>query len=195
MSSKNNKCKSKCIPPNTLVIDPITLTVLLPKTTVCFVDPYFDNDQIEQLIECDNDNNVSTDIKNDPYLSSITAPDINFNYETFLRVTYNIKSFEESIKWGYNNLHLPRRTFDRVFNCSFYVYMDEVKHLMTELTNILTLYIKTYSNSGKKMEESTIRQYIKDSIKMLMSEYHKEMDISYIKKIRKYFKFYITKNI
>lgn len=192
----NNKlCKSKCIPPYTTVLHPITLTKYTTKDkSICFVNPYISEGIALDVDECTGGEKF--DIKSDEFLSSIISPIISFDYETLLRVAYNIVSFEDAIKWVNNNLHLPRRTIDRVLNCAFYIYMDEMKHLMTEITNLLVLYVKTYmKNNIRKMDDSEIRGHVKDSLKLLVDEYKKQMDISYIKKIRKYIKYFITKNI
>lgn len=134
--SKNNlQCLGPCYHPNTLVIHPITLEYITDKENFfCPVKEWVYKDK-------ESGKNISlltdvcykpTKLKDDDSRElemNIILPYIDFNCEQFLKIYYNIFSFEDAVEWISSKKYLPFRTRQRVIDCAWRTYGKSVEYI------------------------------------------------------------------
>lgn len=206
LTTKTGKqCLSRCIPPNTDYVHPVTLETITTKKYVCATHPWINEEgEILNFDECD-----PSEIIYDNLEDNILIPQLDFNYETFLKYVYDIKSFLKTIKWVRNNYNLPYETIERVLNASWYVYFNEIriefkktiefyvdflkKKWIDDIKQLLNIYpekiidaiIKSNDNLNLIVEKS-IKKTIKDNENNLNITIHnivKENVYYYVNKI------------
>lgn len=182
---------SKCIPKNSIIIHPIILNRITIKDNLFFSDLYLDHSDniIKDALPCDSVDKFNP--AGDSYLNSIVSPDLSYSNVSFLKIIYNINSYDDSLIWINNNLHLQKNTIERVINCIFSVYHNDIKSNTTEFVNYFINYI--YKFYPKYKSHHNINKIIKESIKNVLVSH--DEDIDFIKKIIHFIKYFITKNI
>ncbi len=186
--SKNKfQCLGPCYYPGTMVVHPTQLEIVTD-----YAQPFCPVDEWKQIdsktgreTETITDNcfkpTEKANISNKELELNILTPYIDFNVEHFLKIYYNIFSFEDSVDWIDSNKHVPMGTKVRVMNCSLktfgenidlfdnrfadffieYVKKNEMKHLYNKLNGHIGI------NSDKK----SINLTTKDKNELLTNEY------------------------
>lgn len=147
--SKNNfQCLGPCYYPGSTVLHPTLLRStrndLYP---FCPVDPWENIDaatgKSEKLTHdiCLNPTEKEY-ISNKELELNILTPYIDFNLEKFLKIYYNIFSFEESIDWIDKNNHVPLETKIRIINASLRAFGENVDIFDNRFADFFVNFIK-----------------------------------------------------
>lgn len=172
--SKNNfQCLGPCYPANTLVIHPTYLETVTDKNhAFCnvneweYVDPVTGKKKDEITDMCTNPidardiKKISKEIE-----SHMLTPFIEFSAEHFLKMYYNIYSFEDSLAWIDSNNSTPLNTRIRIINSSLRVFGKNIemfdgrfvdffvellkKNHMSKIYNSLSPYIDIDMSQGE----------------------------------------------
>jgi len=147
-TSKNNwTCLGPCNKPSTLVLHPITLEYITDKkNNFCPVLPWFKDDDPSRFFlydECHKVDNFN-DSNNHNMFMNIITPKINFESSQFLKIYYNIFSFENAINWIEDNSHKPIYTKLRILECVWKTFGNNYDILNDRLINIYFIIIKKY---------------------------------------------------
>jgi len=154
--SKNGiKCIGPCFKKGTPFTHPELLYKIVNyERDVCPTNKFIDEDNnIGAIDECNNPTPNIKSFKNDLGLLAIT-PSINFNGNYFLKIYYNIFSFDDAITWIQSNKHLPKKTINRILNLSIYEYLNDDSIIDSRfikiindffLENIDIIYSKIYN--------------------------------------------------
>ncbi|MBA42895.1 MAG: hypothetical protein CMF62_02660 [Magnetococcales bacterium] len=150
-SVNNRQCITHCYEKGTYTIHPVSLNwINSNEGPFCATDPYpyidaktgtetmLDIDYCTKATIKNNDNKVS-DISYD-----IILPTYNFNHKIFLKIHYNIFSFEDAIQWVNENEFTSYRTIERILNCAWLSYGLEVDLLDERLINTHLKLIREY---------------------------------------------------
>ena len=146
--SKNNKqCIGPCYKPKTWIIHPITLDYVTD-----YDDPFcptniwknkLPNGKTEELLTdtCNNPTHINDHFKKDMALNML-IPSIDFNPEEFLKIYYNIFSFEDALNWLDKNSHLTINTKIRIIESAFIAYGKTLDIIDFRLINFISDIIK-----------------------------------------------------
>ena len=140
------QCIGPCYYPNTIILHPTRLELTTFDQPFCPVDVF----QVDQ--KTGKNINLITDICFNPTdkenisnkesdLNSL-IPYIDFNFEYFLKIYYNIFSFEDSIDWIYKNNHVPIETKIRIIKSSLNVFGENIDLVDTRFEDFFIEYIK-----------------------------------------------------
>jgi hypothetical protein len=203
MGKSKQKCISNCIKKETLYIHPITSAYVFNTTgrDICLIDPYIDeNKKIQYFKTCEYDEVIDK--------NTFFIPDININCAFFLKLIYNLQSFEQVISWVKEYKDLPYYTKVRILNCSWKLYFDEIRSELYTTSTFYKYFINTYwkqdlidndaaenieelifenDNNYNLVIEKTLRKLIKniDSMEFDVHDAIKEYVQYYIDKIYK----------
>jgi len=132
--SKNNfQCLGPCYQPNTLVVHPITLEYVTDKDNAfCPVKEWLQADnktgkKISKLTDTCFKPTESKSITGKELEMNIILPHIDFNCEQFLKIYYNIYTFEDAINWITTKIHAPIGNKQRVLDCAWKVYGKNIE--------------------------------------------------------------------
>ena len=191
IKSKNNKkCISDCYPKNTIVIHPLTLVPFSLKTkSFCLIDPWVDDDGDVHFGDICDEKHIKTS-QNINY-DIMVVPNITINSTSFLNSIYNIYTLEEAIKYIDINEHLPYDTKNRLLNCIWQTFYEEIRLNKDFIINL-------YKNFSKNWTDIEDNNKIKNAINFAYSEIiknygAKSKNILYNDKFKKYFKINISK--
>lgn len=127
--SRNNfQCIGPCYQPNTWIVHPLTLEYITDNINpFCPVKQwdYIDETgkKIPRVTDVCYHPTESKDLSGKEFEMNILTPNIDFNYEQFLKIFYNIHSFEDAIDWidsKKNNSSLLTRM--RIMDCAWHAY-------------------------------------------------------------------------
>ena len=130
--SKNNfQCVGPCYQPETLIVHPLSLEYVTDKyNAFCPVKEwdYIDEDgkKITRTTDICYHPTESKDLSGKEFEINILTPNIDFNDEHFLKIFYNIRSFEDAINWIDNKKYSPLLTRLRIINCAWNAYGKDV---------------------------------------------------------------------
>lgn len=147
-SKKKFQCLGPCYHPKTKVVHPTALEIVTDNEhPFCPVDEWTYNDEItgetKKLItdvcikptEKENILNKEMDL-------NILTPYIDFNSSQFLKIYYNIFTFEDGIDWLYRNQHVPLDTKSRIVNSLFVAFGENTEIFDVRLTDFVIEFIK-----------------------------------------------------
>ena len=147
-SKNKHQCLGPCYHPKTWITHPITLEnvtdiekAFCPVGELDEIDPKTGNKTSHIIDEC----SVPTSNKqlSDKELElNILIPNIDFTCEHFLKIYYNVYSFEDAINWILTNKHVPYLTKKRVLDCSWRTYHKEMELVDSRLVDIYIDIIK-----------------------------------------------------
>jgi hypothetical protein len=171
-SDNNNQCIGPCYAAGTEIIHPITLTYTKDiEAPFCPINPILDDIKGKNTIyvdHCSNPTNMK-DIINKKYEIDILVPSIEFNPENFLKIFYNIQSFEGAIEWIKEKRKISLTSRMRILNCAL---DDEIK--ITSITDdVVNIFIEIvnkkwitdiYTNVGKHIEIDYDEYYYVDDL-------------------------------
>lgn len=130
--SKNKfQCIGPCYYPNTWIIHPITLEYSKRETAFCPINHvnYIDKNTGKYISEITDICNFPThkeDLSGKEFEINILTPNIDFNDAYFLKIYYNVYSFEDAINFIDTKTYLPLLTKIRVLNCALNAYGSEL---------------------------------------------------------------------
>ena len=131
--SKNNfRCIGPCYNPGTSIVHPLTLEYV--------TDKYYPFCPVKEWEYIDKETGVKTnrttdvcyrpteskDLSGKEFEMNILTPSIDFNEEQFLKIFYNIHSFEDAVNWIDNKKYSPILTRLRIMNCAWVAYGSTV---------------------------------------------------------------------
>jgi hypothetical protein len=141
-SVNNRQCITQCYEKGTYTIHPVSLNwINSNEGPFCATDPYpyvdsrtgtetmLDIDYCTKATSKKGENTIS-DISYD-----IILPTYNFNHKIFLKIHYNIFSFEDAMQWVDENNYASYRTIERILNCAWSAYGLKVDLLDERLIN------------------------------------------------------------
>lgn len=149
--SKNNfQCLGPCYYPNTMVVHPTQLEIVTDYTQpFCPVDEWQHVDKktgktTDTLTDICLNPTEKTNISNKELELNILTPYIDFNLEHFLKIYYNIFSFEDSIEWIDKNKYSSLGTKTRIINASLKTFGEQIDIFDNRFSDFFIEYIKKY---------------------------------------------------
>lgn len=161
-SVKGRRCLTKCYPKGYMYLHPVLLTAVTGNiTSTCATEPIHSKDpsffrkyDIFIADTCQLNDNELFQLPNE--LDSILLS-YYFNPRDFLASIYELNSFEQVIKWTYDNDYLPFNTIKRVHNCAWRVFGNKYSE-MSE---------KVY----KYYYDICVNSWLKDYVKIIQNKY------------------------
>jgi hypothetical protein len=145
----NRKCLTRCYPKNVEYIHPLTFSIEKNQYNSCAINPFTDEfGNTNYTDKCNLEDNKTFNIP-DEIESSLLS--FYFNPLDFLMNIYKIHSFDQTIEWTKEHVHLPFRTIKRVHNCSWKVYGNT--------DNISSIVLDFYYQLSAKV---WLKDYIQD---------------------------------
>jgi hypothetical protein len=144
ISKNKHQCIGPCYYENTPFVNPITGQYFTLDNPAC---PIYDEEIIDGKVE-----NVYVDTCNKPTVSKTTKdesleiqmalPFFALDTSFFLRKYYNIYSFEHAIEWLEKKKNSPMKTKNRVIECAWIAFGNEIDILDQRITNYYLDLIK-----------------------------------------------------
>ena len=134
-------CITKCKEKNEQFVHPLTLQSIKENRNLCAIFPtqkpviipksdsqllYIDATNPWVIDECDTGDNDKYYAPDEIKMFLLTS---NFDPGTFLKNIYNIKSFEDTIKWTLENNKFPFETIRRVHDCAWKVHGKNMENI------------------------------------------------------------------
>ncbi len=91
------------------------------------------------------------------YEMNVLLPKIDFDCSQFLKIYYNIFSFDDALVWINNNKKKPTNTILRILECSWKTYGKDIDFIDDQLVNI---YINIFKNIWIKKIYQNLKKYI-----------------------------------
>lgn len=206
VSSVNNvECIGPCVPPGISYFHPIIqLVVHNDKYPTCPTQPYINERGVLVYVDICDDKYCEDFNLSDMTLKSV-VPSLSMDPKTFLQLIYGITSFEDTINWIYNNDDIVLTTLDRILNCTWTIYINEIPNIKLMFIDFYKMFINKYwlryilRKTNKKDLKSVmnnsdlIDKIIYNSFRKILYEHNNELDIPYNRKMRKYIIHYIIK--
>lgn len=140
------RCISSCSTER-VGINPLTLRYLLnPGNPYCAVTPHDKDGLRGEMMICTN---PVDSIHTKEMELNLLNPEIDFNCKLFLYVCYNIRSFESALEW-IDTHHVPLLTKERIMNCTWEIYADELQMIDTRLINFYSEMIRLWESEYRK---------------------------------------------
>lgn len=139
-SKMNSQCIGPCYYPGTWIVHPLTLEYIYEKNyPFCPTKEweYVDENgkrETKTYAECYHPTETK-DLSGKEYEMNMLVPNISFNDSHFLKIFYNIHTFEDAINWITNNKFMPILTRQRIINCSWSAYGDNLFSIDNRLVN------------------------------------------------------------
>lgn len=176
----NDTCITKCIPPLTTYLHPLTLELININNNTCATyqiskkenEEEKNNENVCKLK--DNDDNIFYNEK-----ELILSP-YNLNNEDFLLNVYNIKSFDDVIKWSEENNYIVNNTFKRINKCAWSAYGLKQEIITLQVIKYYYIFfIKNWMNTFmEKIKNDYEFQILNDSedVKMMIVDNYISLD-------------------
>lgn len=144
------QCIGPCYKPGTYIVHPITLDYVTSRNVpFCpvpdyeYVDPETGQKSIRRIEQCyvptESSDQSSREIE-----MNILLPNMDFSCERFLKIYYDIYSFESTLKWLNNNQNVPYNTKNRIMECSWNVFGNKLDYIDDQLIDFYIFTIKKY---------------------------------------------------
>jgi hypothetical protein len=147
-SSKGFKCLGPCYKPNTWVLHPIILKLWTNKESpFCPTKRWIDRNpssQKEDVMYFDKCFKSTYDNEDRSIQMNIVFPKFGFGCEEFLKMYYNIYSFENGIDWLENNYHTSYYTKIRILECMWAIFGNNKEIINERLMLLYRELIKKY---------------------------------------------------
>jgi hypothetical protein len=146
-STNNIQCIGPCYKPKTWIIHPITLDYITdmddPFCPTNVQEKKLPNGKLDKVyIDTCNIPTHQKDISKKDMEMSMLIPHIEFNSNEFLKIYYNIFSFEDVLNWLDKNSHLSINTKIRVIESAFIAYGKTLDMIDYRLVNFFIDLIK-----------------------------------------------------
>jgi hypothetical protein len=192
ISVHNRQCIGPCYPANENIVHPITLTGITRKKPFCPVDQWLNEEtkQWEFTDECYLPSKGTKD-QEQKMEYNLLVPTFNFNCEYFLKIFYNIFSFETAIDWLSENSQDPIYTQLRIIECAWRLYGNNSDILNDQL---LDFYIMIIKKEWIKDIYPQISKYIYiDENQKVYLKANKEDQKNQVEKINYFIQKFVTK--
>lgn len=188
--SKNNKqCIGPCYKAGTWIVHPITLNYIKNDHDFCPINetiiknPSTGQEELHYMDYC-FDPKQNKDIGNKEYQLNleldIINPNIVFDSGKFLKLYYNLYSFDDIINWLQNKNYLNIMTKKRIIECGFEIYGEQF-NLMNNL--ITEFYIEIIKKKLIGRLYNKLFRFIKiQDNKILLKENNDNANENYIEK-------------
>lgn len=146
-SKSKKQCLGPCYFPKTHVVHPTLLEIVSNNEPFCPVDPwkYVNPETGEETLFATDLCFQPTEKKNvsskEAELNMLT-PFLDFNASQFLKIYYEIFSFEDSIDWIDRNKFDPIKTRSRIINSSLIAYGENVELFDNRFVEFIIEFIK-----------------------------------------------------
>jgi len=146
--SKNNfQCLGPCYNKSTVVIHPTLLEMVTdneknfcPVNEWSYIDPYSGREYKKSVDTCYNptaDGATKEDLE-----LNILMPYVDFNAEHFLKIYYNVFSFEDALEWCVKNNYTSIDTQIRLMKNALKVYGNQIDMIDNRFVEIFMTYLK-----------------------------------------------------
>ena len=145
-SINGRQCIGPCYNSNTTIIHPTTFAYTTPAIDkpFCPVKDYYDENKTLQNIDiCIKQSEGVKNIDNGVHID-ISLPIFDFSCNYFLKTYYDIRSFDDCIRYINDNNHLPYLTKKRVINCAANTHSDEIDVTYDLTKMLLNISIKDW---------------------------------------------------
>lgn len=146
-SKSKKQCLGPCYYPKTNIVHPTLLEIVSNTEPFCPVDPWTYTNP-----ETGEDTMLATDIcfqptekRNIPSKElelNMLTPFLDFNSGQFLKIYYEIFSFEDSVDWIERNKYEPVGTRARIINCALIAYGEIVDLFDNRFVEFIIEFIK-----------------------------------------------------
>ena len=189
-SRKNFQCLGPCYYPGVHAIHPTNLEYFNDdEHSVCPVNEWIEDDgsgDPKKYITdiCFNPTEKKSVSSRELELNILT-PQINFSPEQFLKIYYQIYSFEESLDYINRNSSIPFGTKSRIINSSLKAFGEKIDLFDMRLSLFFIEYVKNkgikylYDNLNKLIDVDKNKIYFVKETKLKENEFKKER-INYI---------------
>lgn len=208
--SKNKfQCLGPCYQPSTIIVHPTLLEIVTnnenpfcPVNEWTYEDPTTGRKQNKMTDICINPTE-NTNISNKDLELNILTPLVDFNAEQFLKIYYNIFSFEDGLDWCDTNKHAPIDTQLRIVKGILKVFGKNIDIIDSRFIDFLInlikkkyisdIYIDLHKYIGVSMgtkdnaNEKFIMLVNKDDNELNQNDY-------YLERINFFVKVFITKD-
>ena len=148
ISRNNQQCLGPCYYANTKAIHPITLNPITYNEDFCptaeweTIDKTTGKKEFHFIDKCYKPTDDETSNRKDIEINMLT-PYIDFNTEHFLKIYYNIYSFEDGINWIEKNKFTPIVTRIRILNSILKSYGNKIDIIDNRVTDFFIEVIKS----------------------------------------------------
>lgn len=147
-SINNRQCLGPCYEANTFIIHPLTqMPITVKNAPFCPVEPYETINPVTKQRESNYTDECSMPtIKKDvaeEITQSILLPTTEFDCSKFLRLYYDIYTFEDTLLWLEDNKHAQFDTKMRILNCAFKSFGPDIEIMDNTLIELFTTALKT----------------------------------------------------
>ncbi|AYV83579.1 MAG: hypothetical protein Hyperionvirus8_63 [Hyperionvirus sp.] len=163
--SKNNfQCLGPCYQPNTSIVHPLTLEYVTDKTNpFCpvkeweFIDKETGQSTMRTTDLCYHPTE-SKDLSGKEFELNILTPNIDFNDEQFLKIFYNIHSFEDAVNWIDGKKYTSILTRGRIMDCAWNAYGKDVNIIDHR---VVEFYIELIKKKWMKELYKELNKYVR----------------------------------
>ena len=162
LSKGGRKCIGPCFGAGRFIIHPQSLDYVSSRVPFCpvadyeYTDPKTGKIELRRIDECyfptEEQDTSQREIE-----MNILVPTIDFNCDQFLKIYYNIYSFENALKWIDDNNQTPINTRLRIINCAWQIYGLKIDIIDDLLINF---YIEVIKKDWIKNIYSKIKNFI-----------------------------------
>jgi len=188
-SVNNKKCIGPCYPKGTWIIHPVTLQhISSNKFNFCPTVPWTDDkNHIQVVDECYLPNTDKIDNIYQQQELDLIVPTIHFSYEFFLKVYYNLDSFEDVTEWVANNKNNTTiQTRLRIMECGFKAYGKQISIINEQVVDFYLIVFKEYNPSREQLYE-ILQHFIDEHRDNIEKFTHDQLEKYY--KLNKNFKY------
>ena len=189
-SKNNNQCITPCFEKGSFITHPITLEIISSNYhPFCATNQYVYKDPTtgkkkELSYEiCMGATTKDKYLKTKDISIQMLLPTINFDHGVFLKIQYNIHSFEDALDWIINNSHVPYNTIKRILDCAWNVYGFDIDLIDDRFIQVHKNMLRS---KGEKIVSNTMVNFFKNYRKKYKKNWQ-EID-SHIDLIKKEFK-------
>jgi len=198
ISKRGKQCLGHCYEAGTWIVHPHTLDYVTdPNHPFCPVQSYVitdTNTNNKEYYEIDNCN-MPTHKKDIPHKEielNILFPHIDFNCKQFLRIYYNINSFDDASNWIAENNKSSIFTRLRIIECTWKSYGEKIDLIDDRLVNF---YIEVVKKQWIGAIYKLVKKYILIENNKISVKKNTQKDNNYrIQKINYIINKFITKN-
>jgi len=143
-SVNNRQCLAPCFKPGVFITHPITLhSMTHPVKSFCPTEQWWDETYKRHkfIDECYLPTGREEDQK-EKIEHNILIPTFIFNCESFLKLYYDISSFETALEWLVANNSAPILTQLRIIECVWKIYGKDLNVLNSQLIDFYSFLIK-----------------------------------------------------
>jgi hypothetical protein len=147
--SKNKyQCLGPCYYPKTKSLHPTALEIITSNDhPFCPVDEWISyNEKTGELEKNITDicsrPTTNENLSNKEIEFNVLTPYIDFNSEQFLKIYYQIYSFENAIEWIYTNNFVPLDTKTRIINSALIAFGENIEIFDNRFINFIIEYLK-----------------------------------------------------